>query len=287
MQIELKRIQREVGITFVYVTHDQSEALTMSDRLAVMQDGRIEQLGSPSEIYEQPATRFVAGFIGTSNIVRGTIDSVNAEGAVVRTGADESVVVPLRAPRAPERRSPRRSAREDADDARPPRRRLCAARPDRRGRLPRHLDQLQRSTALGELVVYQLNAGEDLIAPSEATRSGSDGCRCTDTSCWMPTNPRSPPMTDSPLTSLRLGRRDLLRYAGVGAGFAAGRLRGERPGKKQATGSTLEAETKAFWAGKPRPARSTGPTGRSTSMSARTRATTRRSTSSPRRPASR
>ena len=69
MQIELKRIQREVGITFVYVTHDQSEALTMSDRIAVMNDGLIEQLGSPREIYERPATRFVAGFIGTSNLL--------------------------------------------------------------------------------------------------------------------------------------------------------------------------------------------------------------------------
>jgi spermidine/putrescine transport system ATP-binding protein len=65
MQIELKRIQREVGITFVYVTHDQSEALTMSDRLVVMNDGVVEQLGTAREIYEQPAGRFVAGFIGT------------------------------------------------------------------------------------------------------------------------------------------------------------------------------------------------------------------------------
>ncbi len=69
MQIELKRIQREVGITFVYVTHDQEEALTMSDRIAVMNHGRIEQLGSPTEVYERPATEFVAGFIGVSNII--------------------------------------------------------------------------------------------------------------------------------------------------------------------------------------------------------------------------
>jgi putative spermidine/putrescine transport system ATP-binding protein len=69
MQIELKRIQREVGITFVYVTHDQEEALTMSDRIAVMNRGRIEQLASPTEVYEQPATEFVAGFIGVSNII--------------------------------------------------------------------------------------------------------------------------------------------------------------------------------------------------------------------------
>ncbi len=71
MQVELKRIQREVGITFVYVTHDQGEALTMSDRIAVMYNGAIEHLGTPREIYEHPATRFVAGFIGTSNLLTG------------------------------------------------------------------------------------------------------------------------------------------------------------------------------------------------------------------------
>ncbi|TMR23006.1 ABC transporter ATP-binding protein [Nonomuraea turkmeniaca] len=72
MQIELKRIQREVGITFVYVTHDQNEALTMSDRIAVMNDGLVEQLAGPREIYERPATAFVAGFIGTSNLLAGS-----------------------------------------------------------------------------------------------------------------------------------------------------------------------------------------------------------------------
>ncbi len=73
MQIELKRIQRDVGITFVYVTHDQNEALTMSDRIAVMNDGLVEQLADPREIYERPATKFVAGFIGTSNLLSGTV----------------------------------------------------------------------------------------------------------------------------------------------------------------------------------------------------------------------
>ncbi|MGA3214983.1 MAG: ABC transporter ATP-binding protein [Acidimicrobiales bacterium] len=69
MQTELKRIQREVGITFIYVTHDQEEALTMSDRLAVMSAGQIEQIGTPIEVYERPATEFVAGFIGVSNLI--------------------------------------------------------------------------------------------------------------------------------------------------------------------------------------------------------------------------
>ena len=69
MQLELKRIQREVGITFVFVTHDQEEALTMSDRLAVLNEGRIEQVGTPIEVYERPASEFVAGFIGVSNLL--------------------------------------------------------------------------------------------------------------------------------------------------------------------------------------------------------------------------
>ena len=71
MQIELKAIQHEVGITFIYVTHDQEEALTMSDRLAVFNRGRIEQVGTPAEVYERPATAFVAGFVGTSNLLTG------------------------------------------------------------------------------------------------------------------------------------------------------------------------------------------------------------------------
>ena len=73
MQIELKAIQQQVGITFIYVTHDQEEALTMSDRLAVFNKGRIEQVGAPADVYERPATRFVAGFVGTSNLLTGEV----------------------------------------------------------------------------------------------------------------------------------------------------------------------------------------------------------------------
>src|SRR5678815_5380001 len=75
LQVELKRIQAEVGITFIYVTHDQEEALTMSDRIAVMNAGQVEQLGTPEELYERPASRFVADFIGTTNLLRATVDT--------------------------------------------------------------------------------------------------------------------------------------------------------------------------------------------------------------------
>src|SRR5262249_14520954 len=96
MQVELKRIQREVGITFVYVTHDQGEALTMSDRIAVMSDGLIEQLAPPREIYEHPASRFVAGFIGTSNLLTGNAAKVSNSEAVIEVSADERIIVPTR-----------------------------------------------------------------------------------------------------------------------------------------------------------------------------------------------
>jgi spermidine/putrescine transport system ATP-binding protein len=83
MQIELKRIQREVGITFIYVTHDQEEALTMSDRIAVMSEGNVEQIGTPTEIYDHPATVFVAGFIGQANLWPCDLSSTNGSGTEV------------------------------------------------------------------------------------------------------------------------------------------------------------------------------------------------------------
>jgi spermidine/putrescine transport system ATP-binding protein len=97
MQVELKQIQREVGITFVYVTHDQEEALSMSDRIAVMNGGRVVQCGPPEDIYERPDEEFVAGFIGISNLLEGTVE----DGGKVRipTGA----VLPVRLPDGVER----------------------------------------------------------------------------------------------------------------------------------------------------------------------------------------
>ncbi|HEV8572836.1 MAG TPA: ABC transporter ATP-binding protein [Actinomycetota bacterium] len=86
MQLELKSIQQRVGLTFVYVTHDQEEALTMSDRLAVMNAGRIEQVGTPAEVYERPSTEFVAGFVGISNVLEG-------RAAESITGIDAAVTV--------------------------------------------------------------------------------------------------------------------------------------------------------------------------------------------------
>src|SRR5947199_6972482 len=95
MQLELKRIQGTLGTTFVYVTHDQEEALAMSDRIAVMNGGRVEQTGSPREIYEHPRTTFVADFIGSLNALDLTIDELVGGYAVSRLGEGERVVVPV------------------------------------------------------------------------------------------------------------------------------------------------------------------------------------------------
>ncbi len=94
MQVELKRIQQEVGITFIYVTHDQEEAMTMSDRIAVMSKGRYEQLGDPESLYERPATRFVAGFLGVSNLLAGRLHGAADDYALVRLADDTVLRVP-------------------------------------------------------------------------------------------------------------------------------------------------------------------------------------------------
>jgi spermidine/putrescine transport system ATP-binding protein len=96
MQVELKRIQQEVGITFIYVTHDQEEAMTMSDRIAVMNRGRYEQLGEPEALYERPATRFVAGFLGISNLLAGSVEG-HDDGYVRLRLVDDTVISAPRA----------------------------------------------------------------------------------------------------------------------------------------------------------------------------------------------
>ena len=134
MQIELKAIQQEVGITFIYVTHDQEEALTMSDRLAVFNRGRIEQVGTPADLYERPATAFVAGFVGTSNLIRGAAAEalLGSEGLfTVRPGEDPS----RRAGRTSWGRRDRR--RRHDPDGRLPRARYALHRGTRRRARPR------------------------------------------------------------------------------------------------------------------------------------------------------
>ncbi|MFJ1744678.1 ABC transporter ATP-binding protein [Streptomyces sp. NPDC088116] len=103
MQLELKRIQTEVGITFVHVTHDQEEAMTMADTVAVMNAGRVEQLGSPADLYENPGTTFVANFLGTSNLIEADIAGIHGDEIVVTAGGGELRLPAGRCP-APARR---------------------------------------------------------------------------------------------------------------------------------------------------------------------------------------
>ncbi len=92
MQIELKHLQKKLGITFIYITHDQEEAINMSDRIAVMKDGRIEQIGTPDEIYNHPKTSYVATFVGNANILHGVVERVQGYNAVVKIGNDRAIV---------------------------------------------------------------------------------------------------------------------------------------------------------------------------------------------------
>ena len=148
MQIELKHIQESVGITFLYVTHDQEEALTMSDRIAVFNDGRIEQIGTPAEVYERPATPFVAGFVGTSNLFTTTVEERRGEYTVARVGSDGVALLagPARAPGRTHARS--RCGRRRSDCRRPPSAArdgpLPRARNDHGRGLPRHGHALPR-----------------------------------------------------------------------------------------------------------------------------------------------
>ncbi len=147
LQVELKKIQREVGITFVYVTHDQEEALTMSDRIAVMNRGHIEQIGDPEEVYDRPNTTFVAGFIGVSNLMPGVIRKTGKKGDVE---LDSGVKVTADVDGFSRRRAlPRgRQAREARDRGRRTR------RPERRGArgelaLSRHRHTADREACRG------------------------------------------------------------------------------------------------------------------------------------------
>ena len=92
MQIELKHLQKKLGITFIYITHDQEEAINMSDRIAVMKDGCIEQIGTPDEIYNHPKTSYVATFVGNANILHGAAERIQGENAIVKIGNDRVIV---------------------------------------------------------------------------------------------------------------------------------------------------------------------------------------------------
>ena len=166
MQIELKEIQQQVGITFIYVTHDQEEALTMSDRMAVFDGGRIEQVGAPADVYERPATAFVAGFVGISNVI-------SAEVAQALVGEPGPFTV------RPEKIHLADPGQPTGPDD------VTADRHHPRGRLPRLGDALPRAArrrgrARGHPAERDdiVHGGARRTGPSRSDSSGSDGTRC-------------------------------------------------------------------------------------------------------------
>ncbi|CAM5676183.1 Spermidine/putrescine import ATP-binding protein PotA OS=Streptomyces tendae OX=1932 GN=potA PE=3 SV=1 [Streptomyces tendae] len=155
MQLELKRIQTEVGITFVHVTHDQEEAMTMADRVAVMNAGRVEQLGAPADLYENPRTTFVANFLGTSNFIEAEVDT-----GVRRRGRAEGGRRQARPARGPQRRPrPHRrqgpGRRAPGEDQPHPRRR---GRGDPRGPQPHHRAGSAHSSFIGVSTQYVVDS---------------------------------------------------------------------------------------------------------------------------------
>jgi spermidine/putrescine transport system ATP-binding protein len=182
MQVELKRIQREVGITFVYVTHDQGEALTMSDRIAVMNDGSIEHLGSPREIYEHPRTRFVAGFIGTSNLLTGTVTRLDGDRAVIQVTPDEQIIVPV-----PDRAVGEGSRLELT--VRPEKIDLTTARPSGEGCALR--GTVTEVVYLGTSTNFSVttSAGADVVVFQQNSASAADVAARGD-SVWLSWNPQ-------------------------------------------------------------------------------------------------
>ena len=179
LQVELKRIQRDVGITFIYVTHDQEEALTMSDRIAVMNRGVVEQVSDPETVYERPATTFVAGFIGVSNLMPGEVISANGDGAQLRLDAGPTVRTPSPAALAPVSARTRSSARRSSC-SRPAAEARRRRAPERRGTgrelaVPRHRDadgrQAGRRTRMTVLVPNaDAEARRDLPAAGDGAR---------------------------------------------------------------------------------------------------------------------
>src|SRR3989440_9415618 len=182
MQVELKRIQREVGITFVYVTHDQGEALTMSDRIAVMNDGSLEHLGTPREIYEHPKTRFVAGFIGTSNLLTATVTRLDGDLAVIQVSADERIIVPV-----PDRAVSEGSRLELT--VRPEKIDLTTARPSGEGCALR--GTVTEVVYLGTSTNFSVttSAGADVVVFQQNSASAGDMAARGD-SVWLSWNPQ-------------------------------------------------------------------------------------------------
>ena len=167
LQLELRNLQHEVGITFVYVTHDQEEALTMSDRIAVMNEGKVQQLAGPTTLYETPANRFVAGFIGQTNVFSGTVEAAEGDRITLRTREGSRIEAVVRGESFP------RAGEEVHAAVRPEKVRfgeagdnVCAAEVKQIVYLGASTQYIVELEGGGKLVLYQQNAF-DATGPSE------------------------------------------------------------------------------------------------------------------------
>ncbi len=167
LQLELRNLQHEVGITFVYVTHDQEEALTMSDRIAVMNEGKVQQLAGPTTLYETPANRFVAGFIGQTNVFSGTVEATDGDRVTLRTREGSRVEAVVRGETVP------KEGEETHVAVRPEKVRfgesgdnVCAAEVKQIVYLGASTQYIVRLEGGGKLVLHQQNAF-DATGPSE------------------------------------------------------------------------------------------------------------------------
>ena len=189
LQLELSHIQREVGITFVHVTHDQEEAMTMADTIAVMRDGRIDQLGRPTELYDTPRTEFVANFLGSSNLIDARRTGATRRSPSSRPTARRACTCRRRAPKQPgggrcgSACGRRRSRSSRPTTARPRQRSQRAARPRDRRELPRRLDAVRRPHDGGaDIQVFAQNAGAGWSRSGPAAGSPRSGTPTTHSS---------------------------------------------------------------------------------------------------------
>ncbi len=181
LQLELRTLQEEVGITFIYVTHDQEEALTMSDRIAVMDGGKVQQVADPATLYERPRNRFVAGFIGQTNVLSGKVESVESERVTLRTSdgtevealAHEEARVPVGGEAHAAVRPEKLRFGDTGDN-------VLTARVEQIVYLGTNTQYIMRLTGGGKLVLYQQNSHDATIsaAVGDETQVSCDAVNC-------------------------------------------------------------------------------------------------------------
>lgn len=181
LQLELRTLQEEVGITFIYVTHDQEEALTMSDRIAVMDGGKVQQVADPATLYERPRNRFVAGFIGQTNVLSGKVESVESERVTLRTSdgtevealAHEEARVPVGGEAHAAVRPEKLRFGDTGDN-------VLTARVEQIVYLGTNTQYIMKLTGGGKLVLYQQNSHDATIsaAVGDETQVSCDAVNC-------------------------------------------------------------------------------------------------------------